>query len=69
MFPHGLSSSSADTEDYPALVTMADNVRAQHALIEHPELVAERITRYTSRLGPRTSSRAPTAGSAPASTA
>jgi homoserine O-acetyltransferase len=33
MFSNGLSSGSADTEDYPALVTMGDNVRAQHALL------------------------------------
>ena len=36
MFSNGLSSSAADTADYPALVTMADNVRAQHRLLtEH----------------------------------
>jgi homoserine O-acetyltransferase len=33
MFSNGLSSSAADTPDYPALVTVADNVRAQHALV------------------------------------
>jgi homoserine O-acetyltransferase len=36
MFANGLSSSAADTDDYPALVTMADNVRAQYRLLtEH----------------------------------
>jgi homoserine O-acetyltransferase len=36
MFSNGLSSGAADTEDYPALVTLADNVRAQHRLLtEH----------------------------------
>src|SRR6266581_996333 len=36
MFSNGLSSGAADTEDYPAVVTMADNVRAQHRLLtEH----------------------------------
>jgi len=36
MFANGLSSSPADTPDYPAVVTMADNVRAQHRLLtEH----------------------------------
>lgn len=33
MFSNGLSSSAADTPDYPALVTLADNVRAQHRLV------------------------------------
>jgi homoserine O-acetyltransferase len=36
MFSNGLSSSASDTPDYPAVVTMADNVRAQHRLLtEH----------------------------------
>jgi homoserine O-acetyltransferase len=36
MFSNGLSSSASDTEDYPALVTMRDNVDAQHRLLtEH----------------------------------
>lgn len=36
MFSNGVSSSAADTEDFPAVVTMADNVRAQHKLLtEH----------------------------------
>ena len=36
MFSGGLSSGAADTENYPAVVTMADNVRAQHRLLtEH----------------------------------
>ena len=36
MFSNGLSTSAADTEEYPALVTMHDNVRAQHRLLtEH----------------------------------
>jgi homoserine O-acetyltransferase len=33
MFSNGLSSGAADTADYPAVVTMADNVRAQHRLL------------------------------------
>ncbi len=33
MFSNGLSSGAADTPDYPAIVTVADNVRAQHALV------------------------------------
>ncbi len=33
MFSNGLSSGAADSDDYPALVTMADNVRAQHRLL------------------------------------
>ncbi|SRR5216683_1385339 len=33
MFSNGLSSSAADTADYPAVVTMADNVRVQHRLL------------------------------------
>lgn len=36
MFSNGLSSGAAETPDYPALVTLADNVRAQHRLVrEH----------------------------------
>ena len=36
MFSNGLSSSAADADDFPAVVTMADNVRAQHRLLtEH----------------------------------
>ncbi|WP_342361746.1 alpha/beta fold hydrolase [Terrarubrum flagellatum] len=33
MFSNGLSSGAAETPDYPALVTVADNVRAQHKLV------------------------------------
>jgi homoserine O-acetyltransferase/O-succinyltransferase len=33
MFSNGLSSGAAETGDFPALVTMADNVRAQHRLL------------------------------------
>ena len=33
MFSNGLSSGAADTLDYPAIVTIADNVRAQHKLV------------------------------------
>jgi homoserine O-acetyltransferase/O-succinyltransferase len=33
MFSNGRSSSAADTPGYPAVVTMADNVRAQHRLL------------------------------------
>jgi homoserine O-acetyltransferase len=36
LFGNGVSSSPADTTEYPAVVTMADNVRAQHRLLfEH----------------------------------
>jgi homoserine O-acetyltransferase len=35
MFSNGISSSAADTPDYPSLVTIADNVRAHHELITH----------------------------------
>jgi homoserine O-acetyltransferase len=36
MFSNGLSSSAADIAGFPAVVTMADNVRAQHRLLtEH----------------------------------
>ena len=34
MFSNGISSGAAATSDYPVLVTLADNVRAQHRLIE-----------------------------------
>ncbi|MEP7090788.1 MAG: alpha/beta fold hydrolase [Nocardioidaceae bacterium] len=33
MFSNGLSSGAADTEDFPSVVTIADNVRAQHRLL------------------------------------
>jgi homoserine O-acetyltransferase len=33
MFSNGLSSSAAEAADFPAVVTMADNVRAQHRLL------------------------------------
>ncbi len=33
MFSNGVSSGAAETPDFPALVTLADNVRAQHRLI------------------------------------
>jgi homoserine O-acetyltransferase len=33
MFSNGQSSGAADIDDYPALVTMADNVHAQHRLL------------------------------------
>lgn len=33
MFSNGLSSSPSNRDDYPAAVTMADNVRAQHRLL------------------------------------
>ncbi len=36
MFSNGRSSSASDTEDYPPLVTLRDNVRAQYRLlVEH----------------------------------
>ncbi|WP_148613091.1 alpha/beta fold hydrolase [Nocardioides rubriscoriae] len=34
MFSNGLSSSAADIEDFPALVTAGDNVRAQRRLLD-----------------------------------
>jgi homoserine O-acetyltransferase len=33
MFSGGLSSSAADIDDFPAVVTMADNIHAQHRLL------------------------------------
>ncbi|HET9896297.1 MAG TPA: alpha/beta fold hydrolase [Streptosporangiaceae bacterium] len=33
MFSNGLSTGAADAQDFPAVVTMADNVRAQHRLL------------------------------------
>jgi len=33
MFSSGTSSGAADTGDYPAVVTMADNIHAQHRLL------------------------------------
>jgi homoserine O-acetyltransferase len=33
MFSNGLSSGAAETPNYPELVTLADNVRAQHLLV------------------------------------
>jgi len=33
MFSNGISSGAAETPDYPALVTIGDNVRAQHRLV------------------------------------
>jgi homoserine O-acetyltransferase len=33
MFSNGVSSGAADTDGYPPVVTMADNVRAQHRLL------------------------------------
>ena len=33
MFSNGESSGAAETPDYPPLVTVADNVRAQHRLV------------------------------------
>jgi homoserine O-acetyltransferase len=33
MFSNGLSSSAADEDDFPAVVTMYDNVHAQHRLL------------------------------------
>ncbi len=33
MFSNGESSGAAETPDYPGLVTLADNVRAQHRLV------------------------------------
>jgi homoserine O-acetyltransferase len=33
MFSNGVSSSAADDPDFPAVVTMADNVHAQHRLL------------------------------------
>ena len=33
MFSNGLSSSAAESADFPAVVTMADNIHAQHRLL------------------------------------
>src|SRR5437763_17175249 len=33
MFSNGVSSSAAEVADYPPLVTIPDNVRAQHRLV------------------------------------
>ena len=33
MFSNSVSSGAADTADFPAVVTVADNVRAQHRLL------------------------------------
>ena len=33
MFSNGFSSSPSNTDDYPAAITMADNVRAQYRLL------------------------------------
>jgi homoserine O-acetyltransferase len=51
MFSNGLSSGAADTADYPAVVTMADNVRAQHALLTRHFGVTEVAAAYGFSMG------------------
>lgn len=51
MFSNGLSSGAADTENYPAAVTMADNVRAQHRLLTEPFGVTEIAAAYGFSMG------------------
>ena len=51
MFSNGLSSGAADTENYPAIVTMADNVRAQHRLLTEHFGVAKVAAAYGFSMG------------------
>ncbi|MEP7024932.1 MAG: alpha/beta fold hydrolase, partial [Actinomycetota bacterium] len=51
MFSNGLSSSAADTADYPAVVTMADNVRAQYRLLTEQFGVARVAASYGFSMG------------------
>jgi homoserine O-acetyltransferase/O-succinyltransferase len=51
MFSNGLSSGAADTEDFPAVVTMADNVRAQHRLLTEEFGVARVAASYGFSMG------------------
>jgi homoserine O-acetyltransferase len=51
MFANGLSSSAADDLQYPALVTMADNVRAQYRLLTEHFGVTEVAASYGFSMG------------------
>jgi len=51
MFSNGLSSGAADTQNYPAIVTMADNVRAQHRLLTEHFGVAKIAAAYGFSMG------------------
>lgn len=51
MFSNGVSSSAADIEDFPAVVTMADNVRAQHRLLAEQFGVARVAAAYGFSMG------------------
>ena len=51
MFSNGLSSSAADAENFPAVVTMADNVRAQHRLLTEHFGVARVAAAYGFSMG------------------
>src|SRR5262245_36414926 len=51
MFSNGVSSSAADTADFPAVVTMADNVRAQHRLLTEQFEIARVAAAYGFSMG------------------
>ena len=51
MFSNGLSSSAANTADYPALVTIRDNVRAQRRLLDEHFGIAELAAVYGFSMG------------------
>ncbi|HXS62058.1 MAG TPA: alpha/beta fold hydrolase [Streptosporangiaceae bacterium] len=51
MFSNGYSTSAADTPGYPAVVTMADNVRAQHRLLTEHLGVAKVAASYGFSMG------------------
>ena len=51
MFSNGYSSSASDSRDYPTVVTMADNVRAQHRLLTEHFGVARVAAAYGFSMG------------------
>jgi len=51
MFANGQSSSPADSDEYPGVVTMADNVRAQHRLLTEQFEVSEVACVYGFSMG------------------
>jgi homoserine O-acetyltransferase/O-succinyltransferase len=51
MFSDGLSSSAADIPDYPDVVTMADNVHAQHLLLTQQFDVTQVAAAYGFSMG------------------
>src|SRR5215468_2915476 len=51
MFSNGISSSAADTADFPAVVTMADNVQAQHRLLTEQFEIARVAAAYGFSMG------------------